>query len=203
MPIDDAIPYEQPIDRYARLRHTVENYDEQADAQWELEMEMDPDANLPGDATQTHDDDEPFRRSPSPDMMAARIHPVETIAHRRSPSVEIMDQSPAPSVRIIDPPLFGPSGSTPPSNLLALPEEVDAWAVSVRVECESHPRGVAASIRATSAQAVAKTFIAVLTDLLGDEDLTGPPFRVAPGTTHCTKNVQVASFARDDCDFRV
>lgn len=201
MAIEDAIPYELPGNRDAQLRHDVENYDERADAQWELEMGMEPDANWPGDVAQIHDNDD---RSPSPETAAGIRSPsVEITGHRRSPSVEIMDRSPAPPIRINDPPVLGPSGSNYPSHLIATPEEVDRWAASAREESELPLRGVHTSIRATSAQAVAQTYIAVLANILGDADLTSPPFQVADGTTYCNKNVRVASFARDDCHFRV
>lgn len=203
MTIEDAFAYEQPVDRDAQLRHAVENADLRSDDQWELEMGMDPEASFPGDAAQVHDDNEPFRRSPSPWVVARSHSPsVEVTGHRRSPSVVIMDQSPAPSVRIVDPPHLGPSSSNTPNDLLATSEELEGWAAAVREQSAS-PGGPRACIRATSAHAAAQTFIALLTHILRSNDEPRPLFQAPEGTIRCSQHVKVTSFAQVDCDFRV
>lgn len=204
MAIEDAFACEQPVDRAAQWE-----LDERLDAQWELEMQMDPEANFPGDAVQVNDDDEPFRRSPSP-WIAARSHSpsAEISDHRRSTSVEIVNENLARSVRLIDPPHFGPYGSNLPNNLLATREELEAWATAVRAPTATPARpvfgGPSARIRATSARAAAQTFIALLKHILRKNDQQRPDFQAPEGATSYThKNVKVASFAQIDCDLRV
>lgn len=208
MAVEDSFTHEQPVDRDAQLRRTIENYDELLDDQWELEMGMDPAANLPGDAGQVHDDDEPFRRSLSPEMAAPSLPPSAVVGElRRSPSVEFVDQPTAPSVRTADPPHFEPVGSNSPNDILATREELSAWATSVRELSASTVHSTfgraAACIWGTSTQVVAKTFLALLTHILRSDDGTRPRFQAPEGASRVSEGANVASFAQTDCYLQV
>lgn len=190
------------------MQALVNEFDPQADDDWEYEMGMAPEVDFTADGPQPYDADVPFPRSPSPEIeRPIRSPSVEIIAHHRSPSVEIMADNRAPAVVPNPPPASQPVGSNNGYDQLATGRELDVWATSVRSQSLGPSRNVfgghPARIHAKTAAAAAEALFAVLVHILQKADGKHKTFQAPPGVTVCEKSVNVTSFTRLDCDLRV
>lgn len=185
----------------------MNNFDAQADEDWEQEMGMAPETDFATDPAQVYDAEEPFTRSPSPEIAAPTRSPSVEINAHRSPSVEIVAYNRAPSVVIESPPVLQPVDSIHSHGHLATCREVDAWVTSVKSASQWASRTISgrhfARIRADTAPAAAQALFTVLVHILQKPDGRQKTFQAPPGVTSCEKSVKVTSFTHLDCDLRV